>query len=432
MSLTITRVRRAGAAASTVLSAVLLFACGGGDPIGTAGTANGSIRGTVTDAAGATVANAAVALTGNAQGARTTSSGADGVYAFANVPPGAYTLTVTPPAGFTAGPAGAAAVTVASGAQATPSAFVLGRATASGADSCKVARPDFGGPATAADRALFAYDADAPLNLKRTVEATVNGLQRSVISYDSPAGGTVTGLMVEQVGRTGRRPGLVVMHASTSPSGPAQGARAAIFMMQEAAQRGAIVIGIDHPYARRNGTSSPQFPLDMRDRPEHIQLMQDLQRAVDVLVAQESVDPARIGFLGYSYGAMMGAGFVGVERRLKAAVLAAGMGGHVTAVTNAVLLPQLNTFSTCAARAAWFRENVPIEPIRFIPNAAPTALLFQIGKFDANVLLADAQALYDAASSPKEALYYDTGHGLNPQAIVDRYAWLATHLGTEP
>jgi len=33
------------------------------------------------------------------------------------------------------------------------------------ADTCAIARPDFGGPASAADRALFAYDATAPLNL---------------------------------------------------------------------------------------------------------------------------------------------------------------------------------------------------------------------------------------------------------------------------
>jgi CubicO group peptidase (beta-lactamase class C family) len=88
---------------------------------------DGSIRGTVTDDAGATVANVAVELTGNAQAARTTNSGAGGVYTFTDVPPGAYTLTATPPAGFTVGAAGTASVTVASGAQADASAIVLNR-----------------------------------------------------------------------------------------------------------------------------------------------------------------------------------------------------------------------------------------------------------------------------------------------------------------
>jgi dienelactone hydrolase len=406
---------------------VLLAACGGGDPVGTA--AKGSIRGAVTDNTGATVPNAAVGLTGNAQSARTTNSGADGVYTFADVPPGTYTLAATPPAGFTIGAAAKASVTVASGAEANVSAIVLSRA---GPDACAIARPDFGGPATAADRALFAYDGTAPLNLKKTFEATVNGVTRSAISYDSPDGGVVPGLMVEPVGRSGPRPGVVVMHASTSPTGPAQGVRAAIFEMEALAQRGAIVIGIDAPYARRSGLSSPRLPLEMRDRAEHIQLMKDLQRAVDVLLVQGNVDPARIGFTGYSHGAMIGVHFAGIERRLEAAVITAGFGGNVTAVTNKVLLPQLATFTTCAQRTAWFQDNIPIEPIRFISGASPTALLFQIARFDTFVLPEDAQAAYDAASSPKEVLYYDTGHSLNPQAGLDRYAWLAKHIGVDP
>src|SRR5687767_6295032 len=111
-----------------IAAVVMLAACGGdSDPTGT--TSNGSIRGTVTDNTGATVANAAVTLTGNGQAARTTNSGADGVYSFANVPPGTYALAVTPPTGFIMGAAGTTSVTVASGAQANASAFVLNRVT---------------------------------------------------------------------------------------------------------------------------------------------------------------------------------------------------------------------------------------------------------------------------------------------------------------
>jgi N-acetylneuraminic acid mutarotase len=114
------------ARAASVAAVVILAACGGdSDPVGT--DTNGSIRGTVTDHTGATVANAAVALTGNAQADRTTNSGSNGVYTFADVPPGTYTLAVTPPAGFTIGATGTVSVTVASGAQANASAIVLNR-----------------------------------------------------------------------------------------------------------------------------------------------------------------------------------------------------------------------------------------------------------------------------------------------------------------
>jgi hypothetical protein len=112
-----------------MLFAVLVSACGsGGGPTEVPPDNTGSIRGTVTDNSGATVPNAAVALTGNAQAARTTSTGTDGVYTFANVPPGTYTLAVSPPAGFTLAASGTASVTVAGGVQANASAFVLDRA----------------------------------------------------------------------------------------------------------------------------------------------------------------------------------------------------------------------------------------------------------------------------------------------------------------
>lgn len=111
-----------------VAAVVMLAACGSGGGTPTQTDDTGSIRGTVTDNGGAGVAGAVITVTGNGQAARTTSSGADGVYTFAKVPPGTYALAVAPPAGFVIGGAGTASVTVASGAQADASAMVLSRA----------------------------------------------------------------------------------------------------------------------------------------------------------------------------------------------------------------------------------------------------------------------------------------------------------------
>ena len=407
--------------ALAVAAVAMLAACGGdNDPTGTPD--DGSIRGVVTDNAGAGVPNAPVALTGNAQAARTTSSGADGAYTFPDLPPGTYTVAVTAPTGFTIGTAGTASVTVASGAEATAATFVLNRIVFT-ADTCAVARPGFGGAATDADRALFDYDVNAPLDLQETVESTANGVRFSGISYTSPDGGSVPGILVEPIGRSGLRPGMVILHPSGVP------ARGMGPYATELAQNGAVVIVIDAPYFRRGGTSMPLFT--NQDRAEQIQLMKDLQRAVDVLRARPDVDDARIGFEGYSYGGILGAQFVGIERRLKAAVLAAAMGGQVTGATTPANLNYLANNLTCARRNAWFQAMVPIEPIRFIPNASPTALLFQIGVFDTAVLPDDAQALYDAASDPREVRYYQTGHSLDQQALFDRHDWLHAQIGID-
>src|SRR5687768_249357 len=116
------------------------------------------------------------------------------------------------------------------------------------ADSCAVARPDFGVAATAADRSLFAYDVNAPLDLKKTLESTTtNGIEVSAIAFDSPDGGSVSGLLFDPVTRSSLRPGIVLMHGAPGT------ARQMAGQGQALAAHGAVVIAIDAPFARRSG-----------------------------------------------------------------------------------------------------------------------------------------------------------------------------------
>lgn len=160
-----------------------------------------------------------------------------------------------------------------------------------------------------------------------------------------------------------------------------------------------------------------------------VSLIKDLRRAVDVLRARPNVDRERIGYLGISYGGAMGALFVGVERRIKAAVLVVGDGGLVSHFTGAEDRDFLRSLS-CATRAGWFRAMVPIEPIRFVSGAAG-ALLLQNGRTDALVPEADAEALQAAAPAGRKILWYNAGHGLTQQAMFDRHDWLHAAIGLD-
>ena len=291
-------------------------------------------------------------------------------------------------------------------------------------DSCIVARPDFGGAATQAELGLFAYDVNAPLNLQKTVESTSGGVELSAISYDSPAGGRVTGIMVNPVNRSSLRPGIILMHGMP-------GSARDTWLINQAttfARSGAVVIAISAPFARRT-TGSP-VRMTSQDRDEQIQLMKDLQRAVDVLRAQPNVAADRIAYYGVSYGGAMGAQFAALERRIKTAVLVVGNGGLVTHYTGPEDLPFM-ALMTCATRNAWFRDMVPIEPIRFIGLAKPTPLLLQNGRLDQAVAAADAQLLHNAAPEPRRLLWYDAGHNLNQQALFDAHDWLVEHIGLD-
>ena len=288
-------------------------------------------------------------------------------------------------------------------------------------NSCAVARPDFGGAATAADRNLFAYDVNAPLSMQQAVESTNNGVEVSAISFRSPDAGSVNGLLFDPVTRSSLRPGIVLMHGMPGNARQMAGAG------QLLAEHGAVAIAIDAPFARRGGQPVRFSP---EDRTEQIQLIKDLQRAVDVLRARANVDDGRIGYVGISYGGAMGALFVGIERRIKAAVLVVGDGGLVSHFTG----PEDYNFMaglSCTTRVNWFQAMTPIEPIRFIGHASPTALLLQNGRFDNLVPLADAQELHKAAPASATLRLYDAGHGLNQQAVFDRLDWLHGQIGLD-
>ena len=287
-------------------------------------------------------------------------------------------------------------------------------------DTCAVVRPDFG-VASAAERNLFAYDVDAPLNLQKTVEDTINGVEVSAISFDSPAGGRTTGLFFDPVTRTGPRPGIVLLHGMPGNAQNAAGFGTGL------ATDGAVVIALDAPFARRSGDP---LRFTEEDRTEQIQLMKDLQRAVDVLRAHPNVDDQRIAFHGISYGGAMGALFVGIEARIKAAVLVVPDGGLVTHSSSPAALEYMAAVS-CAMRNAWFRAMTPIEPIRFFPHAT-AALLVQSGRSDNLVPAADAEELHAAAPDHSTILWYDAGHGLNQQAFFDGLDWLHEQVGLDP
>ena len=192
---------------------------------------------------------------------------------------------------------------------------------------------------------------------------------------------------------------------------------------------GAVVLTISAPSARISGKDWITFtPLD---RDEQIQLMVDLRRGVDLLLQQEKVDPARIGYIGYSYGAAMGGLLAGIEPRIKAYGLMVGDGGLVNHFTDGD--SPISGFQSVpsAAREAWLKAMRPIEPIHFVSHASPSSLFFQNARRDTLVSEADALAYQAAGSEPKRVEWYDSGHGLPTPAYFDMVNWLEEQIGID-
>jgi dienelactone hydrolase len=268
---------------------------------------------------------------------------------------------------------------------------------------------------------LFAYDRAAPMGLRDSLRITdADSVGVYAVSFVSPRGGRATGVLCVPSG-TGPFAGILLQH------GMPGNAEQTLVTARNLARHGAVVLSLDAPWARRGGRP---VAFTAQDSADQVQLITDMQRGVDVLIARRDVDPARLAYVGVSYGGAMGALLAGVERRLKTYVLAVGDGGLVSHFTGADDPPDGPLGVSREQWNRWLRAMRPIEPLRFVGRAAPASIFFQSGRQDRLVPPVDAVWLHSAASEPKTVRWYDAGHGLGPQARVDQLEWLHRNVGT--
>jgi uncharacterized protein len=268
-----------------------------------------------------------------------------------------------------------------------------------------------------ANRQLFEYDQDAPLDIQEISRRIENGLSVVEITYASPKGGRIPARLIIPQG-TGPFAGIVMQYSMELEFG------------MRYAEYGAVVIYVDPPSFRPQDTGARGIlTFTEQDREEQIQLIIDLRRAIDLLMARPDVDPERIAYLGVSYGGAMGGLLAGVDHRLKACVLIVGDGGFVTHETNPENLNMpINEFFK--VYMVWIDAMWPIEPIHYVSHASPTPLLFQNAIRDPYVNVEDAVRYQAAASEPKHVIWYDSEHWPLPdEVIVDSIQWLQPFIG---
>jgi len=270
---------------------------------------------------------------------------------------------------------------------------------------------------------VFAYDSEAPLDIQEVGTRREEGVTLIDLTYASPMGGPVPATLVVPDG-AGPFAGMLYLHGMPDTR------QTWIPVAVTYARMGAVVLLIDAPFARRADGRERPLTFTERDRQEQIQLIVDLRRGVDLLLSRPEVDPERLAYVGYSYGGMMGGLLVAVEDRLKAYVLQASNGGHVTHLTDPedratlLALPE-------DQRRQWVGWMWPIEPIHYVGCGSPAALLFQNGTLDIYALPADGLDYQEAGSEPKTARWYRVGHMLVWDAAVfqDQAEWLSERIG---
>jgi len=131
----------------------------------------------------------------------------------------------------------------------------------------------------------------------------------------------------------------------------------------------------------------------------------------------------RVGFVGHSFGALFGGILSGLEERIDAYVLMAGVGSFTdVALMN---IPDLKVETL-----EQFKKTMdPIDTVHYISHASPSNLFFQFGIHDTFYSKEKFMDFYNAGSTLKSIKWYESNHYLNEEAYTDQIKWLVTQLG---
>jgi dienelactone hydrolase len=262
--------------------------------------------------------------------------------------------------------------------------------------------------------APFSYDASKPLELQaRSSLPLPRGIRVSDISFAGPRKGRIDALLVTPAG-SGKKPAIIYAHGSG-------GGRADL--LEEAVQLaldGSVGLALEMSYSARHPNALPGGirGIEIKTATE-VEAVVDVRRAIDLLRSRPDVDPARIGYVGWSAGARMGAIVAGIDHRIRAFDLLAGGAAPVDEYLELVPTYQRRDVRPVLSRT---------DPLRYVGHAAPSALFFQNGRFDEIVPRSSLARLARAASRPKQVRWYDSGHEPSGQAWLDSRRWLLRRL----
>jgi dienelactone hydrolase len=269
----------------------------------------------------------------------------------------------------------------------------------------------------AADQLSFDYDRAQPLDIQETGAHQQDGVAFREISYALGDRRNAATIIEPRPGGSAPKAAVLFVHWYGPPE-PTSNRTEFIPDAVALAKAGAVSLLIDTPWSR------PEYFHDRSrdgDYARSVQQVKDLRRALDVLLSQRSVDPARVAYVGHDFGAMYGALAMAADQRVQAFVFMAG----TRSFSDWFLYgkPKLEGED----RQRFVDQLEPLDPIKYLPKLK-MPLLLQFAENDEHVSKERADALAAAALEPKTVRRYAAGHELNDEARRDRIDWLKTQL----
>jgi len=271
--------------------------------------------------------------------------------------------------------------------------------------------------ATAAEPPLdpFAYDSAAPLRVTEVGRETRGtALVRDVIFV--PVDQPVKAYVVAPA--AGAQSGAAILYVHWL--GEPETTNRTEFLAEAVtlAGRGVTSVLVDTMWAASKWYSK-RIPEE--DYAQAVHQVIELRRAMDLLLAQPGIDPARVAFVGHDFGAMYGMIASAADRRAKTYVFMAAT-------------PHFADWFFFARQpkdvAAYRAQISAIDPVLYVPKLAPARIFFQFAAHDEYVSAEEAAEYYAAAAVPKHMATYNAGHDLHTAEVAaDRVAWLEQELG---
>jgi dienelactone hydrolase len=196
------------------------------------------------------------------------------------------------------------------------------------------------------------------------------------------------------------------------------------------APAGVASLLIDFPIARP-GYVQEKDPLSSKEIDDLVQMVIDVRRGADLLLARPFVDSKRLAYVGHSCGATVGGVVSGLDKRFRAYVLMAGALSD-EAIRKSPAYQEFRQKLGPEKVDAFVAKYSWTDAAKYISHAAPAALLLQYATQEKFLTPDLATATAAVASEPKQFKLYDAPHALNAEARRDRIAFLTEQLQLKP
>jgi dienelactone hydrolase len=260
------------------------------------------------------------------------------------------------------------------------------------------------------------YDKNLPFVFRLVAKRSEDVVESQLLVTSSPFGYRRMAELIRPEGET-LCAAILYVHWY-EPESPDSNRSQFVTEATEMAKRGAACLLIETMW------SDPDFfsKRTQEDDPQNsIQQVVDIRRAIDFLLAQANVDPARFAYVGHDFGGMYGVLVGSLDKRPT----------HYAIMAATPRFPDWYLYAPKLegeAQEAFVRQMAEIDPIAHVGNLSPAPILFQFSNDDFHVPRERAEEFFAAAREPKEIRWYQAGHGLNEEATKERMAWLTDAL----